>query len=231
MLISLLNPQDPDQPFPPVHQALRDPNGLLAVGGCLGSHRLLAAYRQGIFPWYNRDEPILWWSPNPRMVLFLDELKVSGSLKKRMRKPIFTISFDRAFDQVISACAAPREGNPDTWISPEIKVAYLSLHQSGLAHSVEVWLEDNLVGGLYGVAIGRVFFGESMFHTATDASKIAFVYLVEALRRWNYRLIDCQVRSSHLASLGAREIPRGHFKHLLNRHCGLPAAASAWCSP
>lgn len=228
MQISILNPKDPGQAFPSVDQALPDPNGLLAIGGCLSEQRLLAAYRQGVFPWYNPGEPILWWSPDPRMVLFPNELKVSRSLKKIIRKKKLQVSFDRAFGLVINACAAPRDNSSGTWISEEIKEAYFGLHQSGFAHSVEVWLEGSLVGGLYGVALGRVFFGESMFHTVTDASKVAFVGLVESLQRWGYRLIDCQVQTSHLATLGAREIARDEFNGLLGRFCAMPAVPFAW---
>ncbi len=229
MQISILNPKDPSQAFPPVDQALPDPNGLLAIGGCLSERRLLAAYRQGIFPWYNPGEPILWWSPDPRMVLFPEELKVSRSLKKLIRKGKFQVSFDRAFEPVINACAAPREGSSGTWISQEIKLAYLGLHQSGVAHSAEAWLEGNLVGGVYGVALGRVFFGESMFHRVTDASKVAFVKWVGHLQRCGYRLIDCQIRTSHLASLGAREISRNDFNELLDQYCGLSVEPPAGC--
>jgi len=231
MQISILNPKDPNQAFPPVDQALPDPNGLLAIGGCLSEQRLLAAYRQGIFPWYNPGEPILWWSPDPRMVLFPDELKVSRSLKKVIRKNKFRTSFDQAFEQVLTACAAPREGSSGTWIGQEIKQAYLGLHQSGMAHSSEAWFGGNLVGGVYGVALGRVFFGESMFHRVTDASKVAFVQLVGHLRQCGYRLIDCQVRTPHLATLGAREIPRDRFNELLGQYCNLSAESPAsWCS-
>jgi len=229
MQISILNPKDPNQAFPPVGQALPDPNGLLAIGGCLSEQRLLAAYRQGIFPWYNPGEPILWWSPDPRMVLFPEDLKISRSLKKLFRKEKFQVSFDQAFEQVIAACAAPREGSSGTWISQEIKEAYLGLHQTGIAHSAEAWLGGDLVGGLYGVALGRVFFGESMFHRVTDASKVAFVKLAGHLQRCGYRLIDCQIRSSHLVSLGAREIPRNDFIELLDQYCSLSAERPAWC--
>lgn len=226
----ILNPRDPKQPFPPVRLALTEPDGLLAIGGCLSGQRLINAYRNGIFPWYNEGEPILWWSPNPRTVLFPNDLIISRSLRKTLRKNSFRFSIDQAFGQVISACAKPRPDAAGTWISPEIKAAYLGLHQMGIAHSAEIWLGDELVGGLYGIALGQVFFGESMFHTVTDASKVAFVNLVEKLKSWNYCLIDCQVYSNHLASLGAKEIDRAVFIGLLDKYCNMPCAKSAWCT-
>ncbi|HHH35934.1 MAG TPA: leucyl/phenylalanyl-tRNA--protein transferase [Gammaproteobacteria bacterium] len=218
----LLDPESEDCVFPDVTQALREPNGLLAVGGRLSPDCLLRAYRRGIFPWYSEEQPILWWSPDPRMVLFPDELRISRSLRKTLRRGIYRVSVDRAFPEVIAACAAPRRDEPGTWITAEMEAAYCHLHREGWAHSVEVWAGDALVGGLYGVAIGRVFFGESMFHRRRDASKVALVSLVERLRQWHFALIDCQVASDHLATLGAREIPRAHFIELLDRHCPLP---------
>lgn len=197
--------------FPPVNEALEDPNGLLAAGGDLSAERILAAYRQGIFPWYNPDEPILWWSPDPRCVLFPDELHVSRSLRKAARRGDYRLTLDTAFERVIQSCAAPRGGQPGTWISADMQHAYCRLHLLGHAHSVELWREGALVGGLYGIALGGVFFGESMFSTQSNASKIAFVHLVEQLKEWGYAMIDCQVYSDHLASLGAREIPRRQF--------------------
>ena len=197
--------------FPPVSEALEAPNGLLAAGGDLSAERILAAYRQGIFPWYNPDEPILWWSPNPRCVLFPDELHVSRSLRKAVRRGDYRLTFDTAFERVIQSCAAPRGDNPDTWISADMEHAYCRLHLLGHAHSVELWREGALIGGLYGIALGGVFFGESMFSTQSNASKIAFVHLVEQLKEWGYAMVDCQVYSDHLASLGAREIPRRQF--------------------
>jgi leucyl/phenylalanyl-tRNA--protein transferase len=173
--------------------------------------RLLAAYRSGIFPWYSGDEPILWWSPDPRMVLFCDELKVSRSLSKNVRNKGFETRIDTAFAKVIKACAGPRKSEKGTWISPEMQAAYVALHRAGHAHSFETWLDGRLVGGLYGVRIGRMFYGESMFSTETDASKVALVGLVEELRRRDMPLIDCQQRTPLLASLGAREIPRRQF--------------------
>jgi leucyl/phenylalanyl-tRNA---protein transferase len=202
--------------FPPLEEALIEPNGLLAAGGDLSLQRLITAYRTGIFPWFNEGEPILWWSPDPRMVLFPNELKISRSLRKTLKKNPYTICFDRHFSQVMHACAAPRKGQSGTWIHPEMISAYTKLHQMGLAHSVEVWIDNTLVGGLYGVALGKVFFGESMFSNVADASKIAFVHLVKQLDDWGYGLIDCQVRTEHLASLGAREIPRAEFSQQLS---------------
>jgi len=228
MRLTLLDPDNPEQTFPPLYQALREPDGLLAVGGCLSTKRLLNAYRCGIFPWYNPDEPILWWSPDPRLVVFPDKLIVSRSLAKTMRKNIFTVSFDTAFSQVIAACAKPRKDSEGTWISADINQAYINLHHQGYAHSVEVWFNDELVGGLYGVALGQVFFGESMFHSKTDASKVAFVSLVAQLKEWGYQLIDCQVHTSHLASLGAEEIDRREFEKRLNQYCELSVSPHAW---
>jgi leucyl/phenylalanyl-tRNA--protein transferase len=200
-----------DDPFPPVEEALRNPNGLLCAGADLSVPRLLAAYRNGIFPWYSGDEPILWWSPDPRMVLFCDELKISRSLAKNLRNKGFETRIDSAFAKVIKACAEPRKEGAGTWISTEMQAAYVALHRAGHAHSVETWLDGRLVGGLYGVAIGRAFFGESMFSRETDASKVALVALVEELRRRDCPMIDCQQRTPLLASLGAREIPRRQF--------------------
>ncbi|MSQ64641.1 MAG: leucyl/phenylalanyl-tRNA--protein transferase [Betaproteobacteria bacterium] len=203
------------EPFPPPESALRDPNGLLCAGADLSVERLLAAYRSGIFPWYSGDEPILWWSPDPRMVLFCDELKVSRSLAKNLRNKGFEIRIDSAFSRVIRACAEPRRSESGTWIGREMQAAYVALHRAGHAHSFETWQEGRLVGGLYGVAIGRAFFGESMFSRATDASKVALVGLVATLRARGFPMIDCQQRTPLLASLGAREIPRRGFLHRL----------------
>lgn len=228
MQLTLLDPHNPNQDFPALTQALRDPDGLLAVGGCLSTKRLLAAYRHGIFPWYNPGEPILWWSPDPRLVLFPDKLYVSRSLRKTKNKNIFSITFDQAFGTVINACAEPRKDTAGTWISHEIKQAYMELHRLGLAHSAEAWFDGELVGGLYGIALGQVFFGESMFHTKTDASKVVFATLVEQLKCWHFQLIDCQVHTSHLESLGAEEIERTYFAELLGHYCDRPAHPSAW---
>ena len=204
------------------------PNGLLAVGGCLSNNRLINAYRHGVFPWYNPDEPILWWSPDPRLVLFPDQLVVSRSLHKLLKKNLFTITCDQAFSRVIEACAKPRKDEAGTWISHEINQAYNSLHRQGVAHSAEAWIDGELVGGLYGLALGRVFFGESMFYTKPDASKVAFVTLVEHLKSWNYKMVDCQVHTSHLARFGAQEIDRSQFAKLLDEYCDSPASQSAW---
>ena len=198
-------------PFPPVSRALKSPNGLLAAGGDLSPSRLLDAYSKGIFPWFSEGDPILWWSPDPRMVLFPDELRVSRSLRKTVQRGVYETRFDTAFRAVIEACAAPRAGQMGTWILPEMVAAYTTLHDLGYAHSVESWREGELVGGLYGVALGRVFFGESMFSHAPDASKVALVKLVERLLAQQFRLIDCQQATAHLASLGAREVPRKVF--------------------
>ena len=228
MRLILLDPDQPDQAFPPTQKALKDPNGLLAVGGCLSTTRLLNAYRHGIFPWYSDDEPILWWSPDPRLVLFPEQLNVSQSLRKTLKKQKYTVTIDQAFTQVIRACAQPRQAESGTWITDDIENAYNALHELGIAHSAEAWLDGVLVGGLYGVAIGQVFFGESMFHTATDASKVAFATLVAKLKSWDYKLIDCQVHSAHLASLGAVEIDRTEFNHLIKQYGEQPVNPLAW---
>lgn len=207
-MLAWIGPRDP---FPPVARALKDPNGLLAAGGDLSLERLLDAYRQGIFPWFSRGEPILWWSPDPRMVLHTGELKVSRSLAKNLRNKGYELRIDTAFREVIKGCANRKE----TWLSRPMQAAYLALHQSGYAHSFETWREDDLVGGLYGVAIGRMFYGESMFSSATDASKVALVGLVRALVARGFPLIDCQMKTPLLASLGAREIPRTAFLRAL----------------
>ncbi|HXJ10170.1 MAG TPA: leucyl/phenylalanyl-tRNA--protein transferase [Burkholderiales bacterium] len=207
-MLAWIGPRDP---FPPVARALKEPNGLLAVGGDLSLERLLDAYRQGIFPWFSRGEPILWWSPDPRMVLYTGELKVSRSLAKNLRNKGYELRIDTAFREVIKGCANRKE----TWLSRPMQAAYLALHQSGYAHSFETWREDDLVGGLYGVAIGRMFYGESMFSSATDASKVALVGLVRALVARGFPLIDCQMKTPLLASLGGREIPRAAFLRAL----------------
>jgi leucyl/phenylalanyl-tRNA--protein transferase len=212
---------DPNQPyddFPDPATALNDPDGLLAVGGDLHPQRLLAAYRKGIFPWFSDGQPVLWWTPDPRMVLFPDELKVSRSLRKTLRRGEFEVTFDRCFGEVVRGCAAPRARSDGTWITAGVIDAFETLHRLGYAHSVEVWREEKLVGGLYGLALGRVFFGESMFSRATDASKVAFFHLVRKLKQRGFRLIDCQVHTAHLSSLGARGIPRQRFNELLREH-------------
>ena len=205
--------------FPPPHLAIKE--GLLAVGGDLSPERILLAYRNGIFPWYSPGEPILWWSPDPRLVLYPQELSVSKSLRKVIKRKTFQITFDKSFDDVILACAdAKRSYGEGTWITDEMKAAYCQLHRQGYAHSVEAWQGDTLVGGLYGVAIGRVFFGESMFSRVSNASKAAFVTLVENLRKLKFSLIDCQVRTDHLVRFGAREIPRKLFLEQLEKAVG-----------
>jgi leucyl/phenylalanyl-tRNA--protein transferase len=195
------------QGFPPVEKALKEPNGLLAAGGDLSAPRLLEAYRHGIFPWYSRGEPLLWWSPDPRMVLYCEELKVSRSLGKSLRNKGYEVRVDTAFRQVLKGCSSRKA----TWLGAEMQAAYLALHRAGHAHCFETWLEGDLVGGLYGVAIGRMFYGESMFSLATDASKVALVHLVSHLKERGFPLVDCQVNTPLLASLGAREIPRRTF--------------------
>ena len=197
--------------FPSPRLALQEPRGLLAVGGDLSPQRLLLAYRQGIFPWYSQGEPLLWWAPAPRMVLYPDAIKISRSLGKRLRRQDFALSWNRCFAQVIHACAASWAKQDGTWITPEMQEAYINLHQLGYAHSVEVWQDEQLVGGLYGIALGGVFFGESMFSRVSDASKVALVTLAQHLEQVGFGLIDCQVYSPHLASMGAQEIEREVF--------------------
>ncbi len=218
----------PGDPFPPLHSALDHPNGLLAAGADLSLPRLLDAYRRGIFPWFSEGEPILWWSPHPRMVLFPDELRVSRSLAKRLRRRDFEVRADSAFASVMAACAAPRQGQSGTWISAPMIDAYTRLHTAGYAHSVETWIAGELVGGLYGVAIGRAFYGESMFTRVTDASKIAFVHLVRQLRRLGFGMIDCQMQTAHLASLGGREISRPNFTSCLRELLNYPDGPGPW---
>jgi leucyl/phenylalanyl-tRNA--protein transferase len=201
--------------FPPVENAVQ--NGLLAVGGDLSPERLLAAYREGIFPWYSDGEPILWWSPDPRFVLFPDKLCVSRSMRQFLKKGLVRITFDRAFRAVISSCRRPRPGQDGTWITPEMRRAYCALHDLGYAHSVEVWQGKELVGGLYGVSLGRAFFGESMFSAVPNTSKAALITLVSHLKEREFDLIDCQVETAHLAGLGARPVPRHDFCALLQQ--------------
>jgi leucyl/phenylalanyl-tRNA--protein transferase len=207
-----LDGTQPNIGFPDTQLAESDPNGLLAIGGDLSETRLLDAYRRGIFPWYSVGQPILWWSPAPRMVLYPGELHVSRSLRKAMRNRGYEVSVDMAFDAVIRACAAPRDDTDGTWLVPEMITSYTELFRSGYAHSIETWYAGELVGGLYGVMIGRVFFGESMFSRRSDASKMAFALLAELGERLPLRFIDCQIYTAHLASLGARLIPREEFQ-------------------
>lgn len=223
---------EPGDPLPPIDQALREPNGLLAAGRDLSAARLLEAYRSGIFPWYVPSQPVLWWSPDPRMVLYLDEFRPSSSLLKLARKVaregLWSIRFNTAFDTVMQACAQPRPGQDGTWITAEIRAAYGDLHSMGHAHCIEVWRpagdgsSEALIGGLYGVSMGRMFFGESMFTRERDASKLALLYLVNLLRQLDFRVIDCQQNTRHLASLGAREIPRSRFITQLSELAQLP---------
>lgn len=214
-IVWLDNVADP-QWFPDPRLAMRDPNGLLAAGGELTPQRIIAAYHKGIFPWYSEGEPVLWWSPDPRAVLLPDELDISRSLRKTLKQRPFHVRSDTAFRRVMGECAAPRAGQSGTWITADVLDAYCRLHDMGIAHSIECWQDDQLVGGLYGIALGKVFFGESMFSRSTDASKVALVYLTAQLTRWDYGLIDCQVSSAHLRSLGARDIPRDIFLNMLN---------------
>jgi leucyl/phenylalanyl-tRNA--protein transferase len=224
-MIYLLDADNPHAPFPDTAQAELEPDGLLAVGGDLSTDRLLNAYRRGIFPWYSAGQPILWWAPATRLVLYPEELHVARSLRKTLRRGRFDVSMDRAFEAVISACAAPRDGDPGTWLTPEMIRAYARLHQLGYAHSVETWLDGDLVGGLYGIALGRVFFGESMFSLVPNASKVALVALAERLGQAGYRLIDCQVYTEHLERMGARSIGRAGFEAELQAHVTRPGLA------
>ena len=210
-MIPWLRAGDPPDAFPPVEEALRDPDGLLCAGGDLSQPRLLEGYRRGIFPWFSEGQPILWWSPDPRAVLLPDEFTVSRSLAKTLRNRGFATTFDQAFDDVTRSCADARLRPEGTWISPQMRTAYRALHEAGYAHSVETWLDGRLVGGLYGVTLGRVFFGESMFSLERDASKVALKQLVDRALALGVTLIDCQVTSPHLDSLGARSIPRHEF--------------------
>ena len=217
-----------NEDFPAVCKALHDPAGLLAAGGMLSPARLVEAYSRGIFPWYNPGDPVLWWSPDPRMVLFPQELVVQRSLAKVLRKRRYEIRVDTAFAEVIAGCARPRAGQGGTWISAEMIAAYTRLHELGVAHSVETWIDGRLAGGLYGIALGRAFYGESMFTRVPDASKIAFVHLVRQLQRWGFGVIDCQMNTAHLARFGAREIPRSEFIAQLDNLVNLPAVPTPW---
>jgi len=218
----------PDEPFPPVTAALADPNGLLAASGELSAVRLIDAYRHGIFPWFSPGQPVLWWSPDPRMVLMPHELKVSHSLRKALRKRDYEVRADTCFRAVMEACAEPRPEQGGTWISAGMIAAYCALHEQGLAHSIETWIDGELAGGLYGVALGRMFYGESMFTHAADASKIALVHLVRQIEHWHFGMIDCQLHTRHLASLGAREIPRADFMRKLQELVDYPGVTGHW---
>ncbi|MEI2773799.1 MAG: leucyl/phenylalanyl-tRNA--protein transferase [Candidatus Competibacter sp.] len=228
MRLPWLDPRDDSQPFPHPDRALIEPDGLLAAGGSLSPNRLLRAYRLGIFPWYSSGQPILWWSPDPRLVLLPEQVKISRSLRKTLRKGLFNITADADFAAVITACTQPRCPDQGTWITPEMHRAYCRLHRLGHAHSIEIWHRNELVGGLYGVAIGRVFYGESMFSFMTDASKVALVLLAAQLKRWEFVVIDCQARTDHLSSMGAIEIPRATFLELLQYYCPLPGREGRW---
>jgi len=211
-----------------VETAEQEPDGLLAVGGDLSVTRLVNAYRRGIFPWFGAGDPILWWSPDPRTILFPERLRISRTLRKTLRKGRFGTTMDRDFDAVIAACARPRIGSSGTWLVPEMIAAYQRLHHRGFAHSIEIWQDGALAGGLYGVAIDRVFFGESMFTRISDASKVALVHLCGRLAARGFQLIDCQVLTAHLIRMGAEQIPRADFVHLLERWCSRPDQPGSW---
>ncbi len=220
MDIKWLDPSDPGASFPDIEEALTNPEGLLAAGGDLSITRLLNAYRSGIFPWYEDGQPILWWSPNPRGVLFTDNFRISTSLRKTLRKHKWSVTFDGDFKKTVIACAAPRSYARGTWITNEMTEAYTDLHQQGYAHSVELWdYQERLVGGIYGVLIGKMFFGESMFSFQTNASKVALAYVVRHLHHWGFPLLDCQLPSAHLASLGAETISRTEYIKLMTPLC------------
>jgi leucyl/phenylalanyl-tRNA--protein transferase len=217
-----------DLSFPPVEHAT--PDGLLAIGGDLRTPRLLEAYRHGVFPWYNEEQPILWWSPDPRTVLFPEHLHLPRSLKRSLQPGRFTVTFDRCFETVVKHCAAPRPQYPEggTWITPAMMEAYAALHKEGYAHSAETWKEDQLVGGVYGVAIGGAFFAESMFTKVDDASKVALVCLVRQLRTWGFRIVDCQQSSPHVLRLGAEDIARRDYIEQLSKAVALPGRPGPW---
>jgi len=217
-----------DTPFPPPERALREPNGLLAAGGELSAERLLSAYRRGIFPWYSEGQPVLWWSPDPRMVLLPEEFRLPRSLAKRMRRRDYEIRIDSAFEAVMRACAAPRSDAAGTWITGDMISAYCRLHRMGHAHSVETWIDGELAGGLYGISLGRMFYGESMFTRVPDASKIALACLVRRLESRQFGMIDCQMNTAHLARFGAREITRDDFSRRLAELVNYPASADVW---
>jgi len=228
--ISWISAGDPPDTFPDIERAFDVPDGLLAAGGDLSAPRLLYAYSRGIFPWYSDGQPILWWSPNPRCVIYPDRLHVSRRLSRAFRTSGFEVSFNQAFDQVVDACAADRPGQDGTWITDEMRDAYLNLHQDGWAHSVEVWLGDQLIGGLYGLAIGQAFFGESMFSKEGGGSKAALLALCFVLLENNIHLLDCQVESPHLRSMGADMLPRTEFANQLRRSCAEMSRFDGWPS-
>lgn len=224
-MIPLLGPGDP---FPPVERAMDDPNGLLAAGGGLGVARLVEAYSHGIFPWFSEGDPVLWWCPDPRMVLATDAVHVSRSLQRRLRRHDYQITMDRAFAEVLRDCAAPRRDHAETWLVPSMMRAYQRLHDAGVAHSLEVWIDGSLAGGIYGVAIGRMFFGESMFSRQTNGSKMALVALAAQLTRWAFPLIDCQMQTAHLVTMGAREMARAKFVPLVTRLVQRTSMRAPW---
>ncbi|MBS0288262.1 MAG: leucyl/phenylalanyl-tRNA--protein transferase [Proteobacteria bacterium] len=213
--------------FPDANLALKEPNGLLAIGGDLKPERLLAAYRQGIFPWYDK-EPILWWSPDPRTILLLNNLHISTSMKKVLHRHDFTITMDEQFTQVIQNCATVRAADPGTWITPQMQAAYIELHELGYAHSLEICVNGSLVGGIYGVSLGKLFFGESMFSLQPNASKIAIIYLVKQLKAWDFEFIDCQMWSEHLGTLGATTVPRQAFLQKLAQNNTIASKVGKW---
>lgn len=215
-------------PFPPFERALEEPNGLLAAGADLSVARLISAYERGIFPWYSNGQPVLWWSPDPRMVLFPDKLRVPRSLRKRLGRRDYKVTADTAFEEVIRGCAAPRRDHDGTWITDDMLAAYVRLHRAGYAHSIETWIGGRLAGGLYGVALGRMYYGESMFTRVPDASKIALVHLVRQLERLGFGMIDCQMATAHLARFGAREIPRAGFVRKVGELVNYPRTARKW---
>ena len=223
-----LSENSPDEPFPAAEEAMEEPNGLLAVGGDLTPARLLGAYRRGIFPWYGEGQPILWWSPDPRGVFLPGDLHVSRSFRRRLNQTRMTLTLDREFEAVMAGCAAPRPDQEGTWITREMIAAYTELHHLDYAHSVEVWLDGELVGGLYGVTLHGAFFGESMFSRREDASKLALTYLMAQLWRWGFQIFDCQMAHPHLERLGIREIPRREYLQRLERAMAVPHRPSPW---
>ena len=225
-----LSADDPDDAFPPVDKALREPDGLLAAGGDLSTTRLLCAYRCGIFPWYEDGQPLLWWSPDPRCVFLKGDFHAPRRLRRSLRKSTAEVRFNTSFGQVIEACAGPRRSEQGTWITPDMMTAFGQLHAQGWAHSIEIWNGDDLIGGLYGLAIGRAFFGESMFSHETDASKIALQVLANMLNSRQLGIVDCQVPSSHLLGLGARLIPRSEFMAILAPLCDPAKRVEKWPS-
>lgn len=230
-MIFALDGTPPNQRFPHPRHAETDPDGLIAVGGDLSPERLLRAYRQGIFPWYSKGQPILWWSPNPRTLLYPKEIHIARSLRREMRKQDYQLKLDQAFDQVLLDCAAPRTHEPDTWLLPEMRSAYSELHRLGHAHSIELWSNETLVGGMYGLAIGRAFFGESMFSRVPSASRVVMVYLSWLLQQHDFAFLDCQVFNPHLQRMGAREVARPEFLTQLAQSIDATPSGAIWQSP